>query len=66
MSEVSPVVQLPSVPVMHWKRFAELVGVDPDVVRGFCDKGYIPSMTIGKHRFINLAKFTQACLVSAE
>lgn len=66
MEPMQTIVQLPPVPVMHWKRFAELVGVEEEIVRGFCEKGYLPHLTIGKHRFINLAQFTQRCLTETE
>lgn len=58
----SQVVQLPPVPLMHWRRFAEMVGLEEGVVRGLCDKGYLPVVNQGKYRFINLALLTQRCL----
>jgi hypothetical protein len=50
------------VPIMHWKKFAEVVGIDEDIPRGMCDRGHIPAMKLGKHRFINLTKLTSLCL----
>ncbi|GBG01444.1 hypothetical protein AZSI13_07710 [Azospira sp. I13] len=58
-----PVVHLlPAVPLMHWQAFARSVGLDEDVVRGLCDKGHFPTLKLGKHRFVNLAKLAQTCL----
>lgn len=60
---MTPVVhQLPAVPLMHWQAFARSVGLDDDVVRGLCDKGHLPVLKIGKHRFVNLAVLTRTCL----
>lgn len=56
------ITQLPAVPIMHWRQFALAVGLDDGVIRGLCDKGHLPSITLGKNRFINLAKLTQQCL----
>lgn len=47
--------QLPNIPVMSRKRFADLVGVSEDVVAGWINRGYIPVFEIGKYRLINLA-----------
>ena len=59
------VFQIPSIPLMHWERFAELVGVESGVIRGMADRGHLPSLVIGRHRFINLALLTQRCLQTA-
>lgn len=50
------------VPIMHWKKFAEVVGIEEGVLRGLCDRDHIPSICFGKHRFINLAKLNHLCL----
>ena len=55
-------VVVPPVPVMAAERFAELVGVPPDVVRGWIDKGYIPTTTIGRWRLVNIALLTRESL----
>lgn len=56
------VVQVPPVPVMAADRFAELVGVTPDVVRGWLDKGYVPAMKIGRYRLVNIALLNREAL----
>ncbi|CAG0965095.1 hypothetical protein RHDC4_00930 [Rhodocyclaceae bacterium] len=58
-------IQLPPVPVMEWVRFAESVGLPPDVIRGMLDKEHLPSIKIGKRRFVNLVLLTQMCLAEA-
>lgn len=60
------VTQLPPVPIMHWRQFAHMVGLEEGVIRGLCDKGHLPSITLGKNRFINLAKLTQQCLAEGD
>lgn len=55
-------VQLPPLPIMEWSRFAELVGLPRDVIRGMMDKDHLPSVKFGKRRFVNLAALTQMCL----
>jgi hypothetical protein len=51
-------------PVMHKERFAEWVGVSVGVVEGWSDRGYIPTVKIGKHVMVNLVLLTQDCLKS--
>lgn len=58
--------QLPPVPIMHWLAFAKSVGLEEEVVRGLCGKGHLPTIRLGKHRFINLAKLQQMCLEGEE
>lgn len=56
--------QLPLVPVMHRDAFAQQVGVSADVVTGWINRGYIPTMDVGKYRLVNLALLTQLALES--
>lgn len=51
-----------NVPVMEKSKFADLVGVDVGVVNGWIDKGYIPSMKLGKHRLVNIALLAEECM----
>ena len=53
---------VPPVPVMAADRFAELVGVSSEVVRGWIDKGYLPTMKIGRYRLVNLAALQREAL----
>ena len=52
-----------AVPVMTKERFAELVGVEVGVVRGMLDRGYLPTIKIGRHRFVNVAALQARCLM---
>ncbi|OAM52699.1 hypothetical protein A7981_04400 [Methylovorus sp. MM2] len=54
--------QLPSVPVMSRKKFADLVGVTEDTVTGWINRGYLPVVDIGKYRLINLALVNKIAL----
>jgi hypothetical protein len=51
-----------NVPVMEKGKFADLVGVDVGVVNGWIDKGYLPSMKLGKHRLVNIALLAEECM----
>jgi len=53
-------------PVMHKERFAEWVGVSVGVVEGWADRGYVPTVVIGKHKLINLVLLNEQCLKSGE
>lgn len=54
--------QMPSVPVMSRKKFADLVGVTEDTVTGWINRGYLPVVEIGKYRLINIALVTRMAL----
>lgn len=43
------------VPVLSKERFAELVGVSSDVVRGWIARGMVPTVRIGRRRLVNVA-----------
>ena len=55
------VSQPAQVPVMSAERFADLVGMKPGVIKGWCDRGHIPTLLIGRHRMVNIAALTQQC-----
>lgn len=55
-------VQQPPIPVMHRDKFAELVGVSSDVVTGWINRGYIPTLEVGKYRLVNLALLNKLAL----
>jgi hypothetical protein len=50
-----PPFQIP-LAVVTKQRFAELTGQDIGVVDAQVDRGYLPSIKIGKHRMVNLAR----------
>jgi len=59
-------VVVPSVPVMAVERFAELIGLDIGVVRGWIDKGYLPTLKIGRYRLVNVAALSREALQEIE
>lgn len=48
-----------AVPVLSKERFAELVGVDVEVVRGWINRGHVPVVKIGRRCLINVAAMTE-------
>ncbi|MFL9611415.1 hypothetical protein ACKF11_15180 [Methylobacillus sp. Pita2] len=54
--------QMPSVPVMSRRKFADLVGVTEDTVTGWINRGYLPVIEIGKYRLVNLALLNKHAL----
>lgn len=61
MEQSTPINTL-SVPVMNKERFSDLTGVPIGVIEGWVNRGYIPTIVIGKHRLINLVQLTQDCI----
>lgn len=49
-------------PVMHKDKFADLVGVSSGVVDGWCDRGHVPTVKVGKYALVNLALLNANCL----
>lgn len=42
------------IPIMTKEHFAELVGVEAGVIRGMLDRGHLPAIKFGRHRFVNV------------
>ena len=57
-----PLALVLAIPVMTKERFAEMAGVEVGVVRGMLDRGHLPAIKIGRHRFVNLAALQARCL----
>lgn len=55
---------LPFVPVMHRERFAELSGLELGIVDNWIDRGYLPTVKIGRHRLVNLVLLVKECAES--
>lgn len=51
-----------AVPFVTRERFAELVGLPVGVIVGFANKGYIPTVAIGKYSLVNLELLRKRCL----
>jgi hypothetical protein len=49
-------------PVVSRERFAELTGLPIGVVIGFVNKGYLPTVSIGKYSLINVELIRKRCL----
>jgi len=48
-------------PVVTKERFAALSGLEVGVVRGMMDRGYLPTVKLGRHRMINLRVLSDRC-----
>lgn len=46
-------------PVMTKEKFAELSGLAEGVIQGMIEKGHLPSIKIGRHRLVNVAKLAE-------
>lgn len=49
------------VPLMTRERFASLTGLDDGVLRGMINKGYLPTLKVGRYRLINLIALSRQC-----
>jgi len=47
--------------VSRRERFGALSGLDDGVLRGMIDKGYLPTLKIGRYRLINLVVLARLC-----
>ena len=54
-----------TLPVISCSRFAEMIGIEEGVVRGWIGKGYIPTYSVGKYTLINLALLNRMALDKA-
>lgn len=41
-------------PLMAWAHFADWVRVEHGVFQAWMDRGYIPTVKVGKHRLVNV------------
>ena len=57
----SGVVGSPLVGLMTLEKFADSVGLPHGVVLGFLNKGYLPTVTLGRRRLINVAALQREC-----
>lgn len=64
LSVSMPPVSLGSqtMPLVTRERFAELVGLPVGVIVGWCNKGLIPTMTIGKYSLVSVELLRKRCL----
>ena len=50
-----------TVGLMTLEKFADAVGLPHGVVLGFLNKGYLPTVTLGRRRLINIAALQREC-----
>ncbi len=48
-------------PLCTIERYAQLVGVTPDVVRAWRARGYLPTVRVGKYTLVNLVEVARRC-----
>lgn len=53
---------LPPVPLMSRDTFARAIGIPVGVVIGWCERGYIPTISIGKYSLINVELVRKQCM----
>jgi hypothetical protein len=51
-----------SVPLVTRQRFAEMTGLPLGVIQSQCDRGYWPTVKVGRYLLINMASLQRACL----
>lgn len=51
-------------PLMPWQSFADWIGMsdEPGVVRSWIDRGYVPSVKVGRRVMVNVALLTRDLL----
>lgn len=49
-------------PLVTRERFADMVGLPVGVIVGFVNKGYVPTVSVGKYSLINLELLRKQCL----
>ena len=54
-----------SSPLVSRERFAEMIGLPVGVIVGWCNKGLVPTVALGKYSLVNLAALHKSC-VNAE
>ena len=64
LSDASEIASRLSVnaPVLTRERFAASVGLPIGVVVGFINKGYLPTLRLGKHSLVNVELLRKRCL----
>lgn len=49
-------------PLVSRERFAEMVGLPIGVIIGWCNKGILPTCTLGRYSLINVASLQKSCI----
>lgn len=62
MQETTSLPVAIDVPIMDQEAFSKKIGISQDTVRGMVETEKLPSIKIGKRRFVNIAELTSRCL----
>lgn len=65
MTQEVPIIPVPiglTSPLITRERFADAIGLPPGVVVGWCNKGLVPCVSIGKYSLINVELLRKRCL----
>jgi hypothetical protein len=49
-------------PVVTRERFAQMVGLPLGVITGWCNKGLLPCVSIGKYSLVNVSLLANRCV----
>lgn len=49
-------------PALPWAVFADWIRVEPGIVRGWIDRGYLPTVRHGKHVLVNVELYRKQLL----
>lgn len=49
-------------PIVTKKLFSQLTGLTEETIRGMIERGYLPTVKLGKHRMVNVALLTKESL----
>jgi hypothetical protein len=60
-STYKPFPLIPS-PLVTKRLFSQMSGLSEETIRGQVERGYLPTVKIGKHRLVNLAIITRDAL----
>lgn len=58
---ISDTAVFAAVPLMSRESFARAIGIPVGVLIGWCDRGYIPTIAIGKYSLINVELIRKQC-----
>lgn len=64
MAQLSELVRFDSsvaAPLVSREKFSQMCGLPLGVVVGFINKGYLPTVSIGKYSLINVAALQRSC-----
>jgi hypothetical protein len=60
--DTQPSTSAIEVPIMDQELFSQKIGISKDTVRGMVATQQLPTVKIGRRRFVNLAELNRRCL----